>query len=275
MELILLLLVTVCHITSSDDFNTIFFLFFCTFSIIWGKKKKYLTRQNLVDAMSPEDGWFPLLLVDRDCVHTAGWIILPPQSRSWLDFLQSVVFFSFFFPQPFSSPLKKESYRGLTSSVNALDMLDDESSFSSQTQCIFSHPLKRWISDEATRPRIARSLPPESWTVSLFSPSVLWHDACTVAARKVWCIVGKVIHWLKGISEYTGGKMKHCCRCWCRQKTHRLCSWSSEMAVILWKKNKKLSAKLLFPLFVFFLHFFASFLFCLRRDWCNVKENLL
>lgn len=216
-----------------------FFFFFALFPLLEVKKKKNFTRQNLVDAMSPEDGWFPLLLVDRDCVHTAGWIILPPQSRSWLDFLQSVVFFSFFFPQPFSSPLKKESYRGLTSSVNALDMLDDESSFSSQTQCIFSHPLKRWISDEATRPRIAPSLPSESPTVSLFSPSVLWHDACTVAARKVWCIVGKVIHWLKGISEYTGGKMKHCCRCWCRQKTLRLCSWSSETAVILWKKKKK------------------------------------
>ena len=40
-------------------------------------------------------------------------------------------------------------------------------------------------------------------------------------------------------------------------------------------KKKKLSAKLVFHLLVFFLHFFASFLFCLRRDWCNVKENLL
>ena len=33
---------------------------------------------------------------------------------------------------------------------------------------------------------------------SLFSaPPVLRHGVCTVAARKVWCIMGKVIHWLR------------------------------------------------------------------------------
>lgn len=184
------------------------------------------------------DGFLFCWLTETVCTQQVGLFYRRNPEADWI-FCNLWSFFLFFFPQPFSSPLKKESYRGLTSSVNALDMLDDESSFSSQTQCIFSHPLKRWISDEATRPRIATSLPPESRTVSLFSPSVLRHDACTVAARKVWCIVGKVIHWLKGISEYTGGKMKHCCRCWCRQKTLRLCSWSSETAVILWKKKKK------------------------------------
>lgn len=251
--------------------------FFCTFSIIGGKKKKNFTRQNLVDAMSPEDGWFPLLLVDRDCVHTAGWIILPPQSRSWLDFLQSVVFFSFFFPSTVFVSLKKRKLpRTYIISQCARHARWWEQLFLTNTVHLQppTQALDKWWSYPAKNRYIAAPWIPNR--LSLFSPSVLWHDACTVAARKVWCIVGKVIHWLKGISEYTGGKMKHCCRCWCRQKTHRLCSWSSETAVILWKKKKKkLSAKLLFPLFVFFLHFFTSFLFCLRRDWCNVKENLL
>lgn len=142
------------------------------------------------------DGFLFCWLTETVCTQQVGLFYRRNPEADWI-FCNLWSFFLFFFPQPFSSPLKKESYRGLTSSVNALDMLDDESSFSSQTQCIFSHPLKRWISDEATRPKIARSLPPESRTVSLFSPSVLRHDACTVAARKVWCIVGKVIHWLR------------------------------------------------------------------------------
>lgn len=210
-----------------------FFFFFALFPLLEVKKKKNFTRQNLVDAMSPEDGWFPLLLVDRDCVHTAGWIILPPQSRSWLDFLQSVVFFSFFFSSTVFVSLKKRKLpRTYIISQCARHARWWEQLFLTNTVHLQppTQALDKWWSYPAKNRYIAAPWIPNR--LSLFSPSVLRHDACTVAARKVWCIVGKVIHWLKGISEYTGSKMKHCCRCWCRQKTHRLCSWSSETAVI-------------------------------------------
>ena len=196
-----------CHSLSHHKFRWLQYHFLCAFfSHYWRykkKKKKHFPQLNLFDAVSPEDGLFPPLLVDRDCVHTAGWIILPPQSKSWLDFFAICGLFFFFllFSQPFPSPLRKESYRGLTSSVNALDMLDDESSFSSQTQCIFSHPLKRWISDEATQPRIATSLPPESWTVSLFSRPrfTTW---CLYSSRKKGLVYhGKSYPLTEEISE--------------------------------------------------------------------------
>lgn len=172
--------------------------FFCTFSIIGGKKKKNFTRQNLVDAMSPEDGWFPLLLVDRDCVHTAGWIILPPQSRSWLDFLQSVVFFSFFFSSTVFVCLKKRKLpRTYIISQCARHARWWEQLFLTNTVHLQppTQALDKWWSYPAKNRYIAAPWIPNR--LSLFSPSVLWHDACTVAARKVWCIVGKVIHWLR------------------------------------------------------------------------------
>lgn len=55
--------------------------------------------------------------------------------------------------------------------------------------------LDKWWSYPAKNRYIAAPWIPNR--LSLFSPSVLRHDACTVAARKVWCIVGKVIHWLR------------------------------------------------------------------------------
>lgn len=277
MELILLLLVTVCHITSSDDFNTIFFLFFCTFSIIGGKKKKKLhttesswCHESRGRMVSSSVGW------QRLCAHSRLDYFTAAIQKLIGFFAICGLFFFFFSSTVFVSLKKRKLPRTYIISQCARHARWWEQLFLTNTVHLQppTQALDKWWSYPAKNRYIAAPWIPNR--LSLFSPSVLRHDACTVAARKVWCIVGKVIHWLKGISEYTGSKMKHCCRCWCRQKTHRLCSWSSETAVILWKKKKKkLSAKLLFPLFVFFLHFFTSFLFCLRRDWCNVKENLL
>lgn len=209
-----------------------FFFFFALFPLLEVKKKKNFTRQNLVDAMSPEDGWFPLLLVDRDCVHTAGWIILPPQSRSWLDFLQSVVFFSFFFSSTVFVCLKKRKLpRTYIISQCARHARWWEQLFLTNTVHLQppTQALDKWWSYPAKNRSIAALWIPNRLS---FQP-LRFMTWCVYSSRKKGVVYrGKSYPLTEGISEYTGGKMKHCCRCWCRQKTHRLCSWSSETAVI-------------------------------------------
>lgn len=240
MELILLLLVTVCHITSSDDFNTIFFLFFCTFSIIGGKKKKKLhttesswCHESRGRMVSSSVGW------QRLCAHSRLDYFTAAIQKLIGFFAICGLFFFFFSSTVFVSLKKRKLPRTYIISQCARHARWWEQLFLTNTVHLQppTQALDKWWSYPAKNRYIAAPWIPNR--LSLFSPSVLRHDACTVAARKVWCIVGKVIHWLKGISEYTGSKMKHCCRCWCRQKTLRLCSWSSETAVILWKKKKK------------------------------------
>lgn len=229
-----------CHSLSHHKFRWLqYHFFFALFPLLEVKKKKNFTRQNLVDAMSPEDGWFPLLLVDRDCVHTAGWIILPPQSRSWLDFLQSVVFFSFFFSSTVFVCLKKRKLpRTYIISQCARHARWWEQLFLTNTVHLQppTQALDKWWSYPAKNRSIAALWIPNRLS---FQPLRFMTWCVYSSCKKGVVYRGKSYPLTEGISEYTGGKMKHCCRCWCRQKTLRLCSWSSETAVILWKKKKK------------------------------------
>lgn len=217
-----------------------FFFSFCTFSIIGGKKKKKLhttesswCHESRGRMVSSSVGW------QRLCAHSRLDYFTAAIQKLIGFFAICGLFFFFFSSTVFVSLKKRKLPRTYIISQCARHARWWEQLFLTNTVHLQppTQALDKWWSYPAKNRYIAAPWIPNR--LSLFSPSVLRHDACTVAARKVWCIVGKVIHWLKGISEYTGGKMKHCCRCWCRQKTLRLCSWSSETAVILWKKKKK------------------------------------
>lgn len=232
-----------CHSLSHHKFRWLqyhFFSFlFALFPLLEVKKKKLHTtesswcHESRGRMVSSSVGW------QRLCAHSRLDYFTAAIQKLIGFFAICGLFFFFFSSTVFVSLKKRKLPRTYIISQCARHARWWEQLFLTNTVHLQppTQALDKWWSYPAKNRYIAAPWIPNR--LSLFSPSVLRHDACTVAARKVWCIVGKVIHWLKGISEYTGGKMKHCCRCWCRQKTLRLCSWSSETAVILWKKKKK------------------------------------
>lgn len=239
MELILLLLVTVCHITSSDDFNTIFFLFFCTFSIIGGKKKKKLhttesswCHESRGRMVSSSVGW------QRLCAHSRLDYFTAAIQKLIGFFAICGLFFFFFSSTVFVSLKKRKLPRTYIISQCARHARWWEQLFLTNTVHLQppTQALDKWWSYPAKNRSIAALWIPNRLS---FQPLRFMTWCVYSSCKKGVVYRGKSYPLTEGISEYTGGKMKHCCRCWCRQKTLRLCSWSSETAVILWKKKKK------------------------------------
>lgn len=175
-----------------------FFFSFCTFSIIGGKKKKKLhttesswCHESRGRMVSSSVGW------QRLCAHSRLDYFTAAIQKLIGFFAICGLFFFFFSSTVFVSLKKRKLPRTYIISQCARHARWWEQLFLTNTVHLQppTQALDKWWSYPAKNRYIAAPWIPNR--LSLFSPSVLRHDACTVAARKVWCIVGKVIHWLR------------------------------------------------------------------------------